>query len=264
MSHRTVLRKLSRIVIAAGALCTLAGTAFATPSTQVWIPSTDVQAFKTVHLNVDSYIRTKNNPDGSRSNPLYVIGPTFGVSPFEKVQAEIGFDLMYSGTTATGPDGNTVNLDSNPFYGHAKIGTPEGALFAGSPALAAGIYNAGTRRKVTDQNIAYAQAAKTVPVLGRLSAGWFVGNSYLLNDAEGNNDASGVLLSWDRTMTEISDKLWLAVDYQGTKSAMGALSFGASWAFAKNVSVILGYDVYNSKATGGQNTATVQVDINFP
>ncbi|HEY5996923.1 MAG TPA: hypothetical protein VIU29_07865 [Candidatus Deferrimicrobiaceae bacterium] len=209
-------------------------------------------------------IRTSNNPDGTRSTPVYVIGPTFGVSPFEKVQAEVGFDLIYSGATATGPGGNTVNLDSSPFYGHAKIGTPEDALFKGSPAIAAGIYNVGTKRKVTDQNIAYAEAAKTIPVLGRISAGWFVGNSFVLNDAQGNNDASGVLLSWDRTMTEISDKLWLGVDYQGSKSAVGALSFGASWAFAKNVSVILGYDIYNSKTTGGQNTATVQVDINFP
>jgi hypothetical protein len=30
------------------------------------------------------------------------------------------------------------------------------------------------------------------------------------------------------------------------------------------VSVIFGYDVYNNKARAGQNTATVQVDINFP
>jgi hypothetical protein len=42
------------------------------------------------------------------------------------------------------------------------------------------------------------------------------------------------------------------------------LSFGASWAFAKNVSVIFGYDIYNNKKVAGQNTATIQVDINFP
>ncbi|HEY7586930.1 MAG TPA: hypothetical protein VH866_10520, partial [Candidatus Deferrimicrobiaceae bacterium] len=59
-------------------------------------------------------------------------------------------------------------------------------------------------------------------------------------------------------------KLWLAVDYQGGKNAFGALSFGASWAFAKNTSVIFGYDVYNNKDRAGQNTFTVQLDINFP
>jgi uncharacterized protein with beta-barrel porin domain len=54
------------------------------------------------------------------------------------------------------------------------------------------------------------------------------------------------------------------VDYQGGKNAFGALSFGASWAFAKNTSVIFGYDVYNNKDRAGQNTFTVQLDINFP
>ena len=70
-------------------------------------------------------------------------------------------------------------------------------------------------------------------------------------------------------MTEISDKLWLAVDYQGGKNYLGVLSFGASWAFSKNVSVIFGYDIYNNKNayynTNNQNanTFTTQVDINF-
>ena len=65
-------------------------------------------------------------------------------------------------------------------------------------------------------------------------------------------------------MTEVSDKLWLAIDYQGSKSAIGALSFGASWELAKNVSVILGDHVDNNKKVAGQNTVTVQIDINFP
>ena len=139
------------------------------------------------------------------------------------------------------------------------------------------MYNIGTKsgdaRKgdlATNQDIAYGLVAKTLPVIGRLSAGYFVGNKKVLVkdtlDSNGNfeSDEKGVLLSWDRTMTEISDKLWVAVDYQGSKSVMGALSFGASWAFAKNVSVLLGYDIYNKKATGGQDTVTLQLDINFP
>ncbi len=77
-------------------------------------------------------------------------------------------------------------------------------------------------------------------------------------------DDNGLMASWDRTMSEISDKLWVAVDYQGGKNAYGATSIGVSWAFAKNVSVILGYDIYNNKDRAGQNTATLQVDINFP
>ena len=64
-------------------------------------------------------------------------------------------------------------------------------------------------------------------------------------------------------MTEISDKLWLAVDYMGGNNVMGAFSFGAAWAFSKNVSVIAGYDIYNQRSLAGANTLTFQVDINF-
>jgi hypothetical protein len=254
------------VALAAFALCGLTATiASATPSTQIWIPSTDIQAYKTVHLNFDTYIRDHSNKDGSRTPPVVDIGPTFGVLPFEKIQAEVGFDVISAGG----------NADKHPLYGHFKIGMPEDNTWI--PAVSVGMYNIGTKsgdaRKgelATNQDIAYGLVAKTLPVVGRLSAGYYVGNRKVLvtdeKDASGNfkSDEKGVLLSWDRTMTEISDKLWFAVDYMGGKNLNGALSFGASWAFAKNVSVIFGYDVWNNKNVAGQNTATIQVDINFP
>lgn len=250
------------VALAALALCGLTSTvASATPSTQIWIPSTDVQAYKTFHLGFDTYIRANTNDDGSRTAPVVVIGPTVGILPFQKIQAEVGFDVISAGGDA----------DKYPLYGHFKLGTPEDSLFKLSPAVAVGMYNIGTKsgdarqgELATNQDIAYALVARTIPVIGRLSAGYFAGNKKVLLDENGNSDEKGILLSWDRTMTEISDKLWVAVDYQGTQSALGALSFGVSWAFAKNVSVILGYDIYNKKATGGENTVTMQLDINFP
>lgn len=266
MNIASRLRSFGRIALAAVLLCAVsAGTATATPSTQIWIPSTDIQPYKTFHLNIDTYARAHSNDDGSRTAPVWVIGPTLGVLPFEKIQAEIGFDLISQGG----------NVDKYPLYGHFKIGMPEDNTW--KPAIAVGMYNIGTKsgdaRKgelATNQDIAYGLVAKTLPVVGRLSAGYYAGNKKVLVteevDASGNlkSDEKGLLLSWDRTMTEISDKLWLAVDYQGGDSALGALSFGASWAFAKNTSVIFGYDVYNNKDRAGQNTFTVQLDINFP
>jgi hypothetical protein len=259
-------------------LCGLTATiAPATPSTQVWIPSTDIQPYKTVHLNFDSYLRTaKEDPanlTGAAPNqglaPLYIVGPTVGVLPLEKIQAEVGFDLIYGGANTN------FGLDKYPFYGHFKLGMPEDNTWI--PAVAVGMYNIGTKsgdvRKgelATNQNIAYGLLAKTLPVVGRLSAGYFFGNKKVLVkdtvDSSGNfeSDEKGVLLSWDRTLSEISDKLWVAVDYQGSESAVGALNFGVSYAFAKNVSVILGYDIYNNRKVAGENTVTLQVDINFP
>jgi hypothetical protein len=248
MNH---LFKICLLVLASVALA--ASSALATPSTQIWIPSTDIQAFKTGHLGIDYYARSQETEDGQRPH-VYDFGLTTGVLPFEKLQMEAGFDLITNGDSTA---------DDNPLYFNAKIGTPEGSLFGGSPALAAGGYLFGTKEDATDYNIVYALVAKTIPVIGRLSAGYYVGNDDLLVDEAGEEDNDGLLLSWDRTLTEISEKLWAAVDYQGGDNALGALSFGISWAFAENVSVILGYDIYNENATGGENTFTTQLDINF-
>jgi hypothetical protein len=234
-------------------LLSIPACVWATPSTQIWIPSTDVQKFKSVHLNVDNYVSSEKETAGNWKAPLLVIGPTMGVLPYEKVQAEVGFDLMRAGAAA----------DSDPIYLHAKVGTPEGSLFSGSPALALGGYNFGTKKDVTNQNIVYSLVAKNVGKLGRFSAGYFSGNDKLLVDENGDKENTGVLLSWDRTISEVSDKLWAAVDYQGGDSSLGALSFGLAWAFSPNTSVIFGYDVYNNDKIAGSNTYTVQLDINL-
>jgi hypothetical protein len=254
------MKKMMKSLSLAATL-TLATTtaALATPSTQIWIPSTDVQAYKTVHLGIDNYIRADRNAAGTRDPNLYDIGLTAGVLPFEKVQMEVGIDYMSYGNA----------YDTYPLYFNAKLGTPENSLFSNSPALAIGGYNFGTNSSSTsalrtDQNIVYALAAKTLPVVGRISAGYFTGNDKLLLDENGKKENDGILVSWDRTMSEISDNLWLAVDYQGGNSAMGALSFGAAWAFSKNVSLIVGYDIYNNDKIAGKNTVTTQLDINFP
>jgi len=255
MRKNRLVHRAASIAIACAALVSLSfGTAGATPSTQIWIPSTDIQPFKTLHFNFDTYIRTKSEEGGGKLPPLVVLGPTIGILPFEKIQAEAGFDLMYSGSDA----------DDYPLYFHGKLGTPEGSLFKNSPAIAAGGYNIGTKSDVTNQNIVYGLVAKTFPVIGRLSAGYFVGNDKIFLDENGEKDEKGVLLSWDRTLSEISDKLWVAVDYQGTDSAIGALNFGISYAFAENASIIFGYDIYNESRTGGENPFTVQVDFNLP
>jgi hypothetical protein len=232
---------------------------YPTPSTQIWIPSTDFQKWKTIHLGLDNFIRTERT-NGVRGAGMFDLGLTTGFLPFEKIQGEIGVDYLSMGDS---------NYDNYPVYFNAKIGMPEGAMFKGSPAIAIGVYNIGLKKNLTDFNILYGVVAKTIPVFGRVTFGYYAGNKKVLVDENLNRANTGLLLSWDRTMSEISDKLWLAVDYQGGKNYLGALNIGASWAFSKNVSVILGYGIYNNKNayynTGNQNasTFTAQVDINF-
>ena len=62
-------------------------------------------------------------------------------------------------------------------------------------------------------------------------------------------------------MPEISDKLWIAAEYQGSKSAYGTWNLGFSWKFSGNTSMLFGYDMYNDKDL--PNTYTVQLDIDF-
>lgn len=160
---------------------------------------------------------------------------------------------------------NTANSAAakHPGFLNFKGGVPEDAFFAGMPAVAAGMFGINTASDPLSANIAYGLVARTFPVIGRLSVGGYNGAERSL----GANKNTGLLASWDRTMTEISDKLWLAVDYQGGNNVMGAVSVGAAWTFSKQVSLIIGANVYNPGQLtlyGGKPTFTTQLDINLP
>jgi hypothetical protein len=223
-------------------------TAFATPSTIIWIPSVDFQAYKSFHLNIDNYsFDYKSGKAGSGTAFPTDLSLEVGILPGSVVQAEVGIDYF--------------TPQWSPFMFNAKIGVPEGQLADWAPAIAAGIFNIGLQKDVTDYNIMYGMIGKTFPVIGRLEAGFYSGNDRLLIDpATGKADNSGVLLSWDRQIPEISENLWLAVDYQGGKSTMGAWSYGFAWSFAKNVSVIFARDVFNADIP---SAFTMQLDINM-
>ena len=254
------LKRLTKLVLlsAVALLMTVNGVK-ATPSTIVWIPSVDFQTYKTLHLGIDNYIRTEKD-NGNRGAGVYDFGLTMGVSPFQKVQVEIGVDYLSMGDFA---------YDDHPLYFNGKIGTPESALFKGSPAIAIGAYNFGTQNNLTNYNIGYALIAKTLPIVGRLSVGYYMGSKKILLDSKGVKDNNGIMASWDRTMKEISDKLWLAIDYQQGNNYLGALNIGFSWAFTSKISVIFGYDIYNdnkvlyNSTDANKNTFTTQLDINF-
>jgi hypothetical protein len=221
---------------------------YATPSTIIWIPSVDFQGYKSFHLGIDNYaFDFRSGKQGSGTAFPTDLNLTVGVLPDSIVQAEIGVDYF--------------TPQWSPFMVNAKVGFPEGALTDWSPAIAVGGFDFGFLKNVTDYNIAYGIVGKTFPILGRLEIGYFSGNKKLLVDlSTGKADNSGVLLSWDRMIPEISDNLWLAVDYQGTKSSFGALSYGLAWSFSKNVSVIFARDVFNADIP---STFTMQLDINI-
>ena len=229
--------------------------AAATASTHIWAPSTDVQPFKKFHITSDFYFPSERDAAGNRPATVTNLGLTAGILPFEKYQLELGFDHK----TGLG------DMDDYPMYFNGKFGIPEDAYGDFFPALAAGIFDVGTKHNRTDFDVIYGKAAKTFKIkdfsLGRFSAGYFGGNPGLLLDKDGDRDNHGVFAAWERTMTEISDRLWLCVEYMGTESAYGSWNAGGSWKFADNVSLLCGYTIYNNRDLA--DTVTIQVDIDF-
>ena len=127
---------------------------YATPSTHIWAPSTDIQPYKKVHVTSDFYFPTTGkgtNADNydQHNYVLQVYGLTFSLlsdkpednllgklwQPLGKIMAETGFDYK---------KGLGSFLDSNPWYFHFKFGVPEDAYFKNMPAFAVGAYDMGT------------------------------------------------------------------------------------------------------------------------
>ncbi len=251
--------------------CFLSSVCYATPSTLIWTPSTDIQPYGKIHLNIDNYtpVRSKDH-NGNQLYVQQVYGPTFSLlsdkpennllgklwDPLGKIMAETGFDYK----KGLGP-----TLDKWPVYFHFKFGVPEDAYFKYMPAFAIGAYDMGYKHNYTNNNVWYLRGAKTLNIgklsLGRFSAGYFNGNGRTLRDKNGERDNAGAMVAWERVITEISDRLWVCVDYQGTQSSYGALNYGLSWKFTNNITAILAYDVYNNP--NAKNTVTFQLDVDF-
>ncbi len=208
-----------------------ATAAGATPSTLVWIPSTDIQADGTWHWGLDTYF----TPRASGQETGVDVGLTYG---FARGRGEVGVDYV------------TPNAERLFFNAKYLLRGETGS----GPALAAGLMNWGTQRGVTDYNMVYLLGAKTVgPV--RLTLGYCHGKESTLG-----RDPDMLLAGVDGYL-DTTRKWWGAIDYQSGKHAFGAVSAGVARAVADNVSVLIGYDWYNSGAL--EDTVTVQVDVNF-
>jgi hypothetical protein len=251
-------------------------SAQASPTSQILVPSTDIQKFLKPRLDIDNFFRGSGNPEAtpypgaSRDANVFDLGLTVGVLPYQKLQMELGCDYL---VTANDPN------DQHPWSGSLKLATPEGSLFDQSPALALGLFNARPVKDVatsdapsvvSGQNIFYGLLAKTVPALGglpalgRFSTGYYRGSRRALVDSSGRPDNTGLLLSWDRVFGEISDRLWVGVDYFGGHNSNGAVSMAFSWAFTDNVSLLFGYNMYAHTNLAGSNTFTTQASFCFP
>ena len=242
-------------VLAAGLL---SKPARATPSTTFWTPATtDIQGYRVLHFGIDDYftvVGTKENGAGQFPTDVQF---ELGVLPFEQVHAEIGVDLL--------------EPQDDPFMFNAKIGTPEGTLFTGSPALNLGIFDVGTKRGATDFDIGDLIVGKTIPLLGRLFVGGYVGNAGTLVDGEGKADNTGFMLGIDHGFVTAKgasgddySRIVLAADYASGNNYIGGGGAGVYYYFTENISVLTGPVFFNDEDINGKWKWTTQLDINQP
>lgn len=251
---RKVKIKLAVVTVLA-TLVLMAGIAHATPSTTYWTPMTmDIQPYGVLHIGVDNYFTVFRKNGGSFPTDF---GLTVGVLPFDKLQMEVGVDLLES--------------SDYPWLFNAKIGAPEEAFFKGSPALQLGIFNVGIKNGVTNQNVVYGVIGKTIPGLGRLSVGPYIGNSSVLRDSDGNKKNTGIMAAFDRGFIPVKDKdgneynkIVLAADYASGKNAIGGGGGGLYYYFTKDISLLTGPVWFNDEGINGKWKWTIQLDVNLP
>jgi hypothetical protein len=282
------------IILVLFLILAVSGTASATPSTTYWTPATtDVQPFNVWHIGVDNYFRLYQNQ--SEVNNAQVssfptdVGLTVGVLPFEKLNLEIGIDGLFPGTRAH----PALTSIGRSLLFNAKLGTPEGAFFGSwFPALNIGIFDVGTKSRVTDMNIVDFLVGKTLGSFGRIHGGYYYGNpgSALMREhgclpggnagafactaaiggGAGNRQNDGGMVGYDFGFWKIKDKegneynKWMfAADYASGKNFIGGGGFGMYHFFNKDISLLTGPVWFNDAAINGQWKWTVQLDINF-
>jgi hypothetical protein len=196
-----------------------------------------------------------NNP------PVYPVttGLTIGVLPWEKLQLEVGFDLLLP--------------SHDPLLLNAKLGTPEGTFFKGSPSVAIGIFGVGTRAGATDFDILYGQVQKNLPWGGYISAGGYYGagaTALWTSSTGGVNRAGfmGAIAGPDITVGIPGLKKIVPVaDVQTGKNVFAAGGGGLYFYFTDTISVLTGPVFFFDQALqpGGRSSFwTVQLDVDVP
>ncbi len=249
------MRKLEFLLV--GSVCYVLGVSsvHATPSSTYWTPcTTDVQPFGKWHVTYDSYFTVGREGTEKGDFPTD-IGLTVGVLPWEKLNLEVGFDLL--------------EPTDDPLFFNAKLGTPEGSLFKGSPALNVGIFNVGTKSGVTDFQIVDFLVGKTLPHnLGRLFAGVYVGSD-TLRSAQGDVEDTGWMVGYDKGFWTARqgdrefNRFVVAADYASGKNFIGGGGVGLYVYFTPDIDLLVGPVWFNDARLNGDYKWTVQLDINF-
>lgn len=247
--------------VAVGVLLAGAQAAQATPSTVWWTPATTyVQPYGVPHITYDTYF-------GELGYYPVDTGIQIGILPFEKLQAEVGFDLNYT----------VPGYTKGGFLLNAKLGLPEGAFGEWFPGISAGIYGVGlqTDKNKPGQNnydILHAEIGKTLGSFGSLVVGGYTGNKKLLLDETGAKANTGFMAAYvspDVPLGRVGlDKINFFADLQTGKSAFGGWGPGIGLYFTPAIDILTGPVFFlNDKVQPGGSkmmwSVQLDVDIDF-
>ncbi len=241
----------------------LSSAAWATPSTTFWTPATTyVQPYLVPHLTYDSYVSEKSALQNT-------YGLTIGVLPWDKLQGEIGVDVLLPGYV-----GDNLLLN-------AKLGVPENAFGGWSPGISAGVYGVGFKSNWSDWDVLHAELSKTVPIVGTLVVGGYyaLGPDTLFTSSAGEVNHAGFMGAWTSPDVNLGltglNKINFMADVQTGNNFLGAVGGGIGIFFTPAIDVLTGpVYFFDSKTTvqipgprvalpGSDWMWTVQLDVDF-
>ncbi len=231
-----------------------AGTASATPSRVIAVPSTDVLEYGNARFDFETYNTfMKNGADGGWN--LINYGVTYGLIPYTVSKSwglEIGIDYRdLNGSIPTAAD--------SPFFFNIKLALREGALFSDYfPAIALGLYDYGGKGDVTGANIMYFAASTSFLGSWRAQAGFYSGSDTVLVDETGQASGSGPMASIEY---QLNKKWWFAADGLFGKSRYASMNLGGGYLLQPGVKLIGAYDMYANSNV--KPTVSIQLLIDY-
>lgn len=244
---------LDAVVLAA--LLVGARTARATPSTVFWTPATNyTQPFLVPHLTYDSYVSEKSFVPND-------YGLTVGVSPSDKLQAEVGLDVFQPGKI------------QDLFQVNGKLTLAEGAYGSWQPGVSLGIMNVGFKKDVSNYDLVHLDVGKGFPVGTVVVGGYYgAGSKLLWTGSDGKVNRAGVMGSYTSPDLVLDltglQKVNLFGDFATGKNWFGAAGVGVGFYFTPAVDVLTGpvwyFDQDLAKGIYGSDFVwSVQLDVDF-
>lgn len=198
----------------------------ASPSTVVFMPSTDIQYDKTWHLGQAVFILR----DESRTVTDQAL--TYGVSP----RIEAGVDAFSPYT--------------KPVVLNAKVLLTEPGV-ADVP-IAVGIYNVGAANTELDNRVAYIVGSKSTPAGYRISFGAYTANENVVGD-----EHTGAMVGAEYS----KGSWWYGADFISGQNAIGTANVAVCHNFTPTMGVLVGDTRYN--CGGIPDVYSVQFGVNF-